>query len=107
MPATRRDVLKTVAAAPLFIPASAFGANDKINYACIATGGRGRYLMGKFNALGAACTAICDVYEPNLDKAAELAPGRSGMGTMRSCWRRTRIWTRWCWPGRIIITGRC
>ena len=75
MPATRRDVLKTVAAAPLFIPASAFGANDKINYAIIAAGGRGRYLMGKFKALGAECTAMCDVYEPNLDEAAKIAPG--------------------------------
>ena len=75
MPASRRDVLKTVAAAPLFIPASAFGANDKINYAIIAAGGRGRYLMGKFKALGAECTAMCDVYEPNLDEAAKIAPG--------------------------------
>ncbi|MEP7363211.1 MAG: Gfo/Idh/MocA family oxidoreductase [Acidobacteriota bacterium] len=74
MPASRRDVLKTVAAAPLFVPASAFGANDRINYAIIATGGRGRYLMGKFKALGAECTAMCDVYEPNLDAAAKIAP---------------------------------
>ncbi|MCC6291864.1 MAG: Gfo/Idh/MocA family oxidoreductase [Bryobacterales bacterium] len=73
--ASRRTLLKTVAAAPLYIPYSAFGANDKVNYACIATGGRGRYLMSKFKALGAECTAICDVYEPNLDKAAEIAPG--------------------------------
>jgi predicted dehydrogenase len=75
MSASRRDVLKTVAAAPLFVPASAFGANDRINYAIIATGGRGRYLMTKFKALGAECTAMCDVYEPNLDEAAKIAPG--------------------------------
>lgn len=75
MPESRRNVLKAVAAAPLFIPASAFGANDKINYAIIATGGRGRYLMSKFKALGAECTAMCDVYEPNLDSAAQIAPG--------------------------------
>jgi predicted dehydrogenase len=74
MSASRRDILKTVAAAPLFVPASAFGANDRINYAMIATGGRGRYLMGKFKALGAECSAICDVYEPNLDEAAKIAP---------------------------------
>ena len=74
MSTSRRDVLKAVAAAPLFVPQSAFGANDRINYAIIATGGRGRYLMGKFKALGAECTAMCDVYEPNLDAAAKITP---------------------------------
>lgn len=71
---TRRSFAAAVSAAPLYVPAQAFGANDKINYACIATGGRGRYLMGKFNQEPAVCTAICDVYEPYLDRAQEIAP---------------------------------
>lgn len=61
-------------AAPLFVPQAAFGANEKITYAVIATGGRGRYLMGKFKQLGAVCLGICDVYQPNLQAAAKLEP---------------------------------
>lgn len=30
--------------------------------------------MGKFKQLGAVCAAACDVYEPNLQKGAELEP---------------------------------
>jgi predicted dehydrogenase len=71
---TRRSFAAAVSAAPLYVPAQAFGANDRINYACIATGGRGRYLMGKFNQEPTVCTAICDVYEPYLDRAQEIAP---------------------------------
>jgi predicted dehydrogenase len=71
---TRRSFAAAVSAAPLYVPAQAFGANDRINYACIATGGRGRYLMGKFNQEPTVCTAICDVYEPHLDRAQEIAP---------------------------------
>jgi predicted dehydrogenase len=62
-----------MAAAPMFVPASAFGANDRIAYGVIATGGRGRYLNGKFQQLGAQCVALSDVYEPNLQKAKETS----------------------------------
>jgi predicted dehydrogenase len=71
---TRRNFLAAVSAAPLYVPQSAFGANDRVNYALVATGGRGRYLMRLFNKLGAECAAICDVYEPNLAEAAKLSP---------------------------------
>ena len=71
----RREFVKgAMAAAPMFVPASAFGANDRIAYGVIATGGRGRYLNGKFQQLGAQCVALCDVYEPNLQKAKETSP---------------------------------
>jgi predicted dehydrogenase len=71
----RREFVKgAMAAAPMFVPASAFGANDRIAYGLIATGGRGRYLNGKFQQLGAQCVALCDVYEPNLQKAKETSP---------------------------------
>jgi predicted dehydrogenase len=71
---TRRSFLAAVGAAPLYVPRSAFGANDRVNYALVAAGGRGRYLMRLFNKLGAECAAICDVYEPNLAEAARLSP---------------------------------
>ena len=74
MTTDRRRFVRALGVAPLFIPQSAFGANDRITYAAIATGGRGRYLMGKFKQLGAVCAAVCDVYEPNMDKASQLEP---------------------------------
>jgi predicted dehydrogenase len=72
----RRDFLAGagITAGPLFIPQSAFGANDRISYGVIATGGRGRYVSGIFRKLGAECVALCDVYSPNLEKAKEQAP---------------------------------
>lgn len=71
----RRDFLgAAVTAAPLFVPKSAFGANDRISYGVIATGGRGRYLNDKFQKLGAQCVALCDVYEPNLASAKKQSP---------------------------------
>jgi predicted dehydrogenase len=75
----RREFLKTATgaaavAAPLFIPKSAWGANDRIAYGVMATGGRGRYLNDKFQKLGAECVALCDVYEPNLESARQQSP---------------------------------
>jgi predicted dehydrogenase len=81
MDSDRRHFLKdsfTAAAAfgvaPLFIPRKAWGANDKVAYGVIATGGRGRYLNKKFMSLGAQCVALCDVYEPHLELAKQDAP---------------------------------
>jgi predicted dehydrogenase len=74
MTSDRRNFLTSLAAAPLFVPKSAFGANDRVNYAVIATGGRGRYLNDKFLKAGAQCVALCDVYEPNLALAQKQAP---------------------------------
>ena len=69
MPITRRAILAGASAAPMFIPQSAFGANDRIAYGLIACGGRGRYLNRNFQKLGAQCVALADVYQPNLDGA--------------------------------------
>ena len=74
MESNRRNFITSFAAAPLFVPSSAFGANDKLTFGLIATGGRGRYLQDKFIKLGAQCVAICDVYEPNLQAAQKIAP---------------------------------
>ena len=74
MESNRRNFITSFAAVPLFVPSSAFGANDKLTFGLIATGGRGRYLQDKFIKLGAQCVAICDVYEPNLQAAQKIAP---------------------------------
>ncbi|MDX1984206.1 MAG: Gfo/Idh/MocA family oxidoreductase [Bryobacteraceae bacterium] len=74
MQLNRRDFL-TASAAPLFVPASAFGANDRVAYGVIATGGRGRYVNRVFTKVGAQCVALCDVYEPHLEAAKKDSPG--------------------------------
>lgn len=74
MSSNRRSFLTSMAAAPMFLPQSAAGANDRIRYGLIATGGRGRYLQRIFTKQGAECGAVCDVYEPNLKLAQEAAP---------------------------------
>ena len=63
----RRAFLTTaLAAAPMFVPQRAFGANDRLSYGLIGSGGRGRYLNRNFQELGAECVAVADVYEPHL-----------------------------------------
>ena len=74
MPTDRRDFLGAALAAPLLIPKSAWGANERPTYALIAAGGRGRYLNRNFQKLGAQCAAICDVYEPHLELALKESP---------------------------------
>lgn len=73
MQTDRRHFL-TTAAVPLFVPAAAFGANDRVQYAVIATGGRGRYLNRKFQDVGAKCVALCDVYDVHLNEAKKDSP---------------------------------
>lgn len=72
----RKAIASTLAAAaaPLYVPQSAFGANDRITYGVIAVGGRGRYLNQKFSKLGNQCVAVCDVFRPNVDKALVDTP---------------------------------
>jgi predicted dehydrogenase len=80
METTRRAFLKkslsagTLSAAPAFIPQSAWGSNERLSYAVIGTGGRGRYLNRVFQKVGARCAAVCDVYQPNLDLALKDSP---------------------------------
>jgi predicted dehydrogenase len=77
MESERRDFLKVAAAgaAPLFVPRSAWGANNRPNYALIGAGGRGRYLNRIFQQDGPKCIAIGEVYEPNTQEALKGAPG--------------------------------
>jgi predicted dehydrogenase len=72
METNRRNFL--LAAAPLFVPASAWGANDRPAFGLIGSGNRGRYVMKGFKGLGAECVAICDVQEQNVDLAKKEAP---------------------------------
>jgi len=69
-----KDSLTVAATAPLFVPRSAFGANDRITYGVIGTGSRARWLNTTFQKLGAQCVALCDVYEPHLELARKDSP---------------------------------
>jgi predicted dehydrogenase len=73
-PDRRTFLSSALAAAPLFVPRSAWGANDRLAYGLIGAGGRGRYLNGNFKKLGAECVAIAEVYEPNLQTGLKDAP---------------------------------
>jgi predicted dehydrogenase len=66
----------TAAASALTLPASAqpIGANERINIGLIGTGGRCRHLMPALAKVpNTRMTALCDVYEPNLEQAQKLA----------------------------------
>lgn len=74
---TRRTFLKASAAslvAPYFVPARAFGANDRLNVAAVGVGGKGRSDIANA-ARGQNVVAICDVDERTLAKAAKTYAG--------------------------------
>jgi predicted dehydrogenase len=55
-------------------PARAQGANNRVRIGIIGTGGRARGLMNQLKKVpGAELVAVCDVYEPRLLQAAEIA----------------------------------
>jgi predicted dehydrogenase len=75
---SRRSFLAASAAtaSALTLPASAqpVGANERINIGLIGTGGRCRHLMQSLAKVpNTRMTALCDVYEPNLELAQKLA----------------------------------
>lgn len=76
MQANRRKFISTatLAAAPMFVPRRAWGANNRLSYGLIGAGGRGRYLNRIFQQVGAECVALADVYEPHLEMARKDAP---------------------------------
>jgi predicted dehydrogenase len=56
------------------VAAGAQGANNRIRIGVIGTGGRARDLMNQLKRLpGNEMVAVCDVYEPRLLQAAEIA----------------------------------
>ena len=76
---TRRSFLNrslgTVAAAvafPYLVPASAFGANERLTVAVIGTGGRGRHLARQFSKLSEVrVVAACDLDTRELQKCVD------------------------------------
>ena len=80
MDCTRRTFLTaaSVLAVGTRLPAASVqGANDRVRIGVIGTGGRARGLMNQLKTIaGAQITAVCDVYEPRMLQAAEIAgPG--------------------------------
>ena len=84
---TRRDASKlAVAAAALTITGAPFiskvkAANNTVQYGFIGTGSRGQYLLQHLKGLdNGTCVAVCDVYEPNMRKGAELIGNKPKIG---------------------------
>jgi predicted dehydrogenase len=58
--------------------AAVLGANDRVRIGVIGTGGRARGLMKQLKELpGQEMVAVCDVYEPRMLEAAEIAGGQA------------------------------
>jgi predicted dehydrogenase len=74
METNRRVFLQGLAAAPLFIPSAVRGANDRPAFGIVGVGNRGSWLNQTFQELGAQCVAVCDVYEPTLERARAKSP---------------------------------
>src|SRR5262249_52747230 len=75
---SRRDFVKTAGAAAAAISGPAIqkvrAANDQVQYGFIGTGRRGQDLPQHINQTDRGrCVAVCDVYEPNLNKGAQTA----------------------------------
>jgi predicted dehydrogenase len=69
---TRRTFLASTAASAAQVP----GANERVRAAVVGTGGRGMLHVETFKELGAQVAAVCDVYEPNLERGLKAAsPG--------------------------------
>ena len=68
-----RRAFLIASAAPMLLPSSAAGANDRVSIALVGAGGRGRRVLEAFRELGSPAPAVCDVYQPNLAKGLEAA----------------------------------
>lgn len=84
-PINRRQFLKSSTATlaalslPNIVPASAFGANDKITIGCIGVGGMGTMNMQNFLKLdGCRVVAVCDTYKDRQEKAKNLVDTQYG-----------------------------
>jgi predicted dehydrogenase len=77
MNCTRRVFLTAASGVALgtrLTASSVQGANNRVRIGVIGTGGRARGLMTQLKGIaGAEMTAVCDVYEPRLLQAAEIA----------------------------------
>jgi predicted dehydrogenase len=77
---SRRDFTKTsfaLGATTALGSLRVLGANDRVNMGIIGCGDRGRQVWGFFlKQPDVNPAAFCDVYEPNMDKAAAMATGK-------------------------------
>jgi len=81
----RRDFIKKAAVSTAGISLAmsgagarnVLGANDKIRLGLIGCGRQGRDNMGHFIRQGVEVAAVCDVYEPNLQKGLREAGGKA------------------------------
>lgn len=70
----RRVFLGAAAAGPLYA-----GPNDRLRGAVLGVGNRGTFHVEAFKEHGAEVMAVCDVYEPHLERAlAKASPGAKG-----------------------------
>lgn len=75
---TRRDAARATAVSALSY-SRIMGANDRLGLGVIGTGGRGVYVMTKFQAQPEIeVRALCDVYARKIDEAQTKAPGAKG-----------------------------
>lgn len=75
MTITRREVGKSAALSALSY-SRVLGANDRIGLGLIGAGGRGRYVMSRFQLnADVEVRAVCDVYGARIDEALAKAPG--------------------------------
>jgi predicted dehydrogenase len=59
---------------PSSVPASALGANDRVNIGVIGAGSQGNSLIRNLALVAdSKITAVCDIFEPNLNKGVNLA----------------------------------
>lgn len=64
---------------------AAAAPSDRISLGVIGSGGRGTYVMGEFQKDPAVrVTSICDVYEPNLERALSVAAKAQGGESARA-----------------------
>jgi predicted dehydrogenase len=79
---TAAGVAATFGTAPMYVKASVFGANDKMQLGFIGVGGRGSWLLRDFN--NAAQThplnivAVCDTYKKRVTQASEMVTKSMG-----------------------------
>jgi predicted dehydrogenase len=70
---TRREVIK-VAAAPAAPVLASLQAGDQVRFASIGVGGRGNGLLrSAIRGDAGRCVAVCDIYQPHVDRAAATA----------------------------------
>ena len=73
----RRNFIQAASGAvamPYYVPARAFGANDRVNVGIIGIGGRASWLVKNEEWAGAQIVAVADCWKQRLDEASKLRP---------------------------------